>query len=214
MRERECQDNDAKLKSVDYDLYKAQERAIELGKLADQKDYELRRTHEALDGALGELARTKDEHSRLMVEAQSLQRNLDGQLTQKGDLQRQAENEDARNRELQGQVFERESRLRNVDDQLQVARREAENLRFSNNNLLDRNQDIKSEIDALQAHCSVLQGQNRELNLELERFVQTDEQIRATLNRRDRVSNLRDRTEYEIGKSQVELERSSPARRR
>lgn len=35
MRERECQDNDAKLKSVDYDLYKAQERAIELGKLAD-----------------------------------------------------------------------------------------------------------------------------------------------------------------------------------
>jgi FtsZ-binding cell division protein ZapB len=55
-------------------------------------------------------------------------------------------------------VFERESRLRNVDDQLQVARREAENLRFSNNNLLDRNQDIKSEIDALQAHCSVLQG--------------------------------------------------------
>lgn len=111
-------------------------------------------------------------------------------------------------------MFERENRLRNVDDQLQVARREAENLRFSNNNLLDRNQDIKAEIDALQAHCNVLQQQNRELNTELERFVQTDEQIRATLNRRDRVTNLREKTEYEIGRSAVELERSSPARRR
>jgi len=94
-----------------------------------------------------------------------------------------------------------------------VARKEADNIRFSNNNLLERNQDIKAEIDALQSHCNVLQAQNRDLNLELERFVQTDEQIRATLNRRDRVMNLRERTEYEIGKSQHDVERSSPHRR-
>jgi len=85
-KERECQDNDARIKSVDYDLYKAQERANELAKLADAKDFELRRTHEAVDSATAELARTKDDHSRLMVEAQALQRNLDGQLAQKADL--------------------------------------------------------------------------------------------------------------------------------
>lgn len=50
-KERECQDNDAKIKSVDYDLYKAQEKANELSKLADAKDFELRRTHEALENA-------------------------------------------------------------------------------------------------------------------------------------------------------------------
>ena len=99
-KERECQDNDAKIKSVDYDLYKAQEKAQELSKLADAKDFECRRTTEALDGASNELVRTKDDHSRLMVESQALQRNLDGQLTQKADMQRQAENEDARNRDL------------------------------------------------------------------------------------------------------------------
>ena len=43
-----------------------------------------------------------------MVEAQSLQRNLDGQLANKSDLQRQAESEDARQRELQAQQYERE----------------------------------------------------------------------------------------------------------
>jgi hypothetical protein len=78
LKERECQDNDAKIKSVDYDLYKAQERANELSKLADAKEFEMRRTNEALDQATGELVRTKDDHSRLMVEAQALQRNLDG----------------------------------------------------------------------------------------------------------------------------------------
>jgi hypothetical protein len=47
----------------------------------------------------------------------------------------------------------------------------------------------------------------------LERFVQTDEQIRATLNRRDRVMDLRAKTEHEIVRSQYELDRSSPVRR-
>lgn len=55
-----------------------------------------------------------------------------------------------------------------------------------------------AEIDALHYHCNVLQGQNRDLNIELERFVQTDEQIRTTLNRRDRVENLRQKTEFEM----------------
>lgn len=95
-----------------------------------------------------------------------------------------------------------------------VSRKEQDNLRFSNNNILERNQDLKSELDALNAHCNVLQNQNRDLNVELERFVQTDEQIRATLNRRERVVNLRDKTETEIQRSQYELERSSPQRRR
>jgi hypothetical protein len=69
-------------------LYKAQEKANELSKLADAKDFELRRTQEALENAQSELMRTKDDYSRLMVESQSLQRNLDGQLTEKANLQR------------------------------------------------------------------------------------------------------------------------------
>ena len=87
-KERECQDNDAKIKAVDYDLYKSQERANELSKLADAKEFELRRTLEALDSASHELARTKDDHSRLTAEMNALQRNLDGQLAHKQDLSR------------------------------------------------------------------------------------------------------------------------------
>lgn len=138
-KERECQDNDARIKSIDYDLFKAHERANELSKLADSREFELRKTHDHLDGAVAELGRSKDEHSRLMVESQSLQRNLDGQLGQKSDLTRQCENEDIRNRELQSTVHDRDGRLRAVDDQLGITRKEQDNIRFSNNNLLDRN---------------------------------------------------------------------------
>lgn len=87
-------------------------------------------------------------------------------------------------------------------------------MRFGNSNLLERNQDMKAEIEALQAHCNVLNGQNGDLNGELERFVQTDEQIRATLNRREQVGQLGDKTTTAIQKSQYELDRASPQRRR
>ena len=72
--------------------------------------------------------------------------------------------------------------------------------------------DMRAEVDALQHHCNVLAGQNVELNAELERFVDTDEQIRMTLNRRDRVETLRTRTEQEMRASQYNLDRSSPRR--
>lgn len=80
-----------------------------------------------------------------------------------------------RNRDLNAQVFERETKLRSTEDNLMVAKKEQENLRFNNQNLLDRNNDLKSECDAINQHCHVLQTQNKDLNVELERFVQTDE---------------------------------------
>lgn len=79
--------------------------------------------------------------------------------------------------------------------------------------MIDRNDDLKAEIEALQHHINVLENQNRDLNIELEKFVETDEQIRATLNRRDRVQDLRMKTEVELKRSMNDLERSSPQRK-
>ena len=94
-----------------------------------------------------------------------------------------------------------------------VFRKEIDDVKFSNSSLFDRNGDLKAEIAALQQHIAVLEQQNRELNRELEKFVETDEQIRSTLNRRERVVDLRSKTEVELQKSLYDLERSSPQRR-
>jgi len=66
-------------------------------------------------------------------------------------------------------------------------RKELDDIKFSNSSIADRNLDLRNEIAAWQQHVNVLEGQNRDLNTELEKFVETDEQIRSTLNRRDRV---------------------------
>jgi len=44
--------------------------------------------------------------------------------------------------------------------------------------------------------------------------VETDEQIRMTLNRRERVGDLRVKVDREVHRSQMDLERASPGRRR
>jgi hypothetical protein len=64
-RERENQDSQQRVRAIDYDLAKATERSQELNKIAEQKEFDLRRNAESLDGASIELARLKDEHQRL-----------------------------------------------------------------------------------------------------------------------------------------------------
>lgn len=55
-------------------MLKAQERANDLNKLAEAKEFELRRASDALDAAQGELLRLKDESQRLTGDNLGLQR--------------------------------------------------------------------------------------------------------------------------------------------
>ena len=213
LKTRENQDNDGRIKATDYDLFKAQERATELSKMADAREFELRRTTEALEAATADLMRARDENVRSKDECSQLTRALDLKMKEKGDLVRRSEGELARNRDLTTNLYDLEAKTRTCEDNLGVSRREQEDLRFANQSVSGQNLDVRGEIDALQHHCNVLAGQNVELNTELERFVQTDEQIRATLNRRDRVETLRHKTENEMRASYQNLERSSPRKR-
>ena len=134
-------------------------------------------------------------------------------MQEKAELVRRSEGELARNRDLSSNLFDLEAKSRATDDNLAVNRREQDDLRFATSSMQNANADMRAEIDALQHHCNVLAGQNVELNTELERFVQTDEQIRTTLNRRDRVDHLRYTGETKMRESYANLERASPRRR-
>lgn len=212
IKTRENSDNDGRIKALDYDLYKAQERAAELSRQAEQREFELRRTTEAYEAAQADLLRARDEQARLTDEHAQLTRALDLKMQEKADLVRRSENELGRNRDLSANLYDLDGKSRAADDNLGVTRREQDDLRFSTQSLQGQNGDLRAEIDALQHHCNVLAGQNVELNTELERFVTTDEQIRMTLNRRDRVETLRKKTDAEMRVSYHNLERSSPRR--
>jgi len=116
-------------------------------------------------------------------------------------------------RDLGQSTYNLDAQCRDREEQIALQRRELDDVRFSNHSMGDRNRDLSAEIEALQQHIRVLDAQNKDLNVELDRFVSTDEQIRSTLNRRDRVTDLRHRVDGELAKSYAELERASPARK-
>lgn len=131
MKTRENTDQDSRIKAVDYDLYKSQERSTELAKQADAREFELRRTTEAYEAACSDLMRARDEQARNNDESAQLTRALDLKMTEKMELVRRSENELARNRDLSATLYDLEAKGRAADDNLTANRREQDDLRFS-----------------------------------------------------------------------------------
>jgi hypothetical protein len=79
----------------------------------------------------------------------SLQRQLDRQLEEKNGLLRQRDLELGKNRELTGSLYDVEAKNKVKEDQLLQTRKEMDEVRFSNNSMIDRNGDLRGEIEAL-----------------------------------------------------------------
>ena len=62
-----------------------------------------------------------------------------------------------KNRDLQATLYDLEAKNRNKDDQLLAVRKEMDDVRFSNSSMIDRNDDIKAEVEALQKHVQLLE---------------------------------------------------------
>jgi chromosome segregation ATPase len=212
-RERENDGQGQRIRATDYELAKTHDRANELSKIAEGREFDLRRTTEVLEAAQSELANLKDQSARQQQDNAAAQRNLERGNDDRLVLLRQKDAEAMRSKDLQAVIFDLEAKIRARDDQIAITRKEGDDVKFSNAGITDRNSVLRAEIAALTQHIAILEQQNRELNKELEVFVQTDEQIRQNLNRRDRVETLKRYGEYELQKSYAELERQSPVRR-
>jgi len=76
-----------------------------------------------------------------------------------------------------------------------------EAVNYSNQALMERNLDLKSEFEALQKHSILLTQQNRDLQHELDSFVETDDIVRRNLDRKDKVNEIRQKVDYAIHQS-------------
>ena len=66
-----------------------------------------------------------------------------------------------------------------------------EAVNYSNQALMDRNVDLKSEMEALGKHSILLTQQNKDLQKELDSFVETDDIVRRNLDRKEKVTQIR-----------------------
>jgi cell division septum initiation protein DivIVA len=83
-----------------------------------------------------------------------------------------------------------------------------EAVNYSNQALMDRNLDLKSEYEALQKHSSLLTTQNKDLQKELDSFVETDDIVRRNLDRKDKVNQIRNTVNSAINQSNSMVERA------
>ena len=129
------------------------------------------------------------------------------------DLQRRIDQEGCQNVELSGSIKELEVKIRQKEDQLMYMRKELEGARYSNSALLENNANLQVEIDSMNNHIRVVSHQNDELTREIDQFVQANEVIRSRLDRKQRVTELRQKNDYNLQQSISKISKSkSPAR--
>jgi len=99
------------------------------------------------------------------------------------------------------------------DDEVSALKGEIEYFKMENAKHSDGGYELKGETEALKRHVALLNQQNFELSTELEKFIETDETIRRTLNRKGKVEEIRTKVDDAIMRSMYEVsQRRSPER--
>jgi chromosome segregation ATPase len=103
--------------------------------------------------------------------------------------------------DLSGKVTVLEASLKSKESELTGFKRDNENLKTAHSNLLDNNFQLKQELDNIKADIETTSNANAEVVEELDRLTLEDEQVRAILNRQDRVETLKFKSESQLRKS-------------
>lgn len=79
-----------------------------------------------------------------------------------------------------------------------VIRYEVDGLRVSSEDLFNRKTQMQIENSTLEQHMKILLSTNQQLSCELEGFVQTDLEVQAFLNKKEKVKTIREKAELEL----------------
>jgi len=133
-----------------------------------------------------------------MAELESLKETLNNEIEKlKLTLNREAKSRvdsEKQNQELNYIIKERENEIRRLLE-------EFDSSKINNDKLLDDNQKLFAEIEKLKSHILLVTEQNSKLSDELDLFVEQDEKIRSTLNRRERIGILKKSNQFYLEKS-------------
>lgn len=103
--------------------------------------------------------------------------------------------------ELTSQLQSLEAKFYSLEVDERAKNTDLEAVNYSNQALMDRNLDLKAEYEALQKHSSLLTQQNKDLQRELDSFVETDDIVRRNLDRKTKVDEIRYKVDNAIQQS-------------
>jgi len=98
------------------------------------------------------------------------------------------------NLELEKIIKDKEHQLKSYFDELNYQR-------FTNDKLVEDNEKLFNELEMVKNHILILTEQNSKLTEELDLISEQDDRMKAHLNRRDRIMNIKKSNIYYIEKS-------------
>jgi len=207
--------NDRLIKELEIERDKVERRNHELTKQSENLRADIRNRNEAIRYSENVLADNRKQIIALEADLNDLKRILD---KTKNDIQnstRAQQSEYSKNVEAAQKINQYEGLIRKSEDEISILRQRYEDLKREHLKLIDANDDLAHDVEATARHLDLLSVQNSDLCAELDRFNEQDERVRAILDRKDRVHEVKARTESKLRQSQSIMHSSirSPQKR-
>eukprot|EP00826_Nyctotherus_ovalis_P056837 TRINITY_DN7753_c0_g1_i17.p1 TRINITY_DN7753_c0_g1~~TRINITY_DN7753_c0_g1_i17.p1 ORF type:complete len:343 (-),score=94.49 TRINITY_DN7753_c0_g1_i17:148-1176(-) len=181
--------------------------------LLELREKELAQIHSTLAYSESKAAAAEAESAKAWQDNEVLQQCLDKYRKDADFQKRLREMEAAKKVELEAEKRRIESEALARSAEARLAQSELAKERSAHEQLLETKIQTTEELDALRKHAELLEGQNSELNHELDRFVKTDEVVRRDLDRKPRVDYIKSKNSIELQQSITKLRDSvSPKR--
>jgi chromosome segregation ATPase len=132
------------------------ERTRQLSDQCDQKSLAVSATSQKLDSVERDIVVVRQTIHSLDVDINDAERSNDRAIEYQKQLLRQKDQEIVKSQDTSYLLRELEQRCKDADLQIDHLRKDLENVRYSNDALLDRNHDLKLELESLNQHSELL----------------------------------------------------------
>lgn len=210
------------MKELDYDKATLERQNAQLQASIENATSELRTREDNLETVEKQVADTQKTIASLDADINELERVNERTRAEAVQQQRSVQQEVSKNLDLTAKSNSLENNLRSREIEIAELKREVENLKNARANQLDNKYQLEQELDSVRRDIDNMAGQNDELVDELERFSREDEKARIILDRRERVTELKLKSQSQLrqttlNKSKYDRspspKRASPTRR-
>lgn len=189
------------IKEIEYDKARVEKANEQVEASIDTLTGELHAKTEALRQTDGAVADTQKAIMSLESDIQELERVNERHRNESIQQQRNHQQEVTKNLELNAKLASYDNTLRSREIQLDDLKRELDALNHAHGQLVDANIQLNQDIDAIKRQIDNMTRQNEELVEELENMNRQDEEVRRILNRRNKISDLKHKSETTMKQS-------------
>ncbi|CDW73585.1 vacuolar protein-sorting-associated protein 36 [Stylonychia lemnae] len=193
---------------LQHQIKNEQEKQSSFEKTLDERDREVARKNDALFSTQAEINRCKELCDELRKRESSILVAIQDKDSLNKDSERQYLLDQNKLTQLRMDVDTFELENNKQDKHLDIQRRDNETVKQTNSRCTENNLLLRDEIAALTRHQTLLDEQNRALVIELEKFAQTDEHLKNTLDRRRRIQDMKDTMHKQLEQSHQRVLRS------